>query len=80
MATAIYGDAYPVEFDKDGRILLPENLVKYAGLSDAVVFMGRGSIFQIWEPEAAASRAVEARQRTKLRKQAAPVAIAAAGE
>jgi MraZ protein len=77
MATAIYGDAYPVEFDKDGRILLPENLIRHAALADAVVFMGRGSIFQIWEPAAAAARAVEARQRTKLRKQAAPLAPAA---
>ncbi len=76
MATAIYGSAYPVEFDKDGRILLPDYLISHAGLTDAVVFMGQGAIFQIWEPAAAAARALEARLRTRLRKQAAPAAVA----
>ncbi len=69
-ATALYAQAYPVEADKDGRILLPEKLITHANLKDAVVFMGRGVIFTIWEPEAAEARAQQAQERTKLRARA----------
>ncbi len=72
-ATAFYAEAFPVTADKDGRIQLPEFLAEYAKLADSVTFMGRGSIFQIWEPAAAAARAAEAREKTKLRSQAAPM-------
>jgi MraZ protein len=62
MATAIYADAYPIEADKEGRIILNETLATHAGVTDNVTFMGAGPIFQIWEPAAAKRRAVEARQ------------------
>ncbi len=62
LAAAIYADAYPIESDKEGRIILNEMLVGHAGISDNVVFMGTGPTFQIWEPEAARRRAAEARQ------------------
>ena len=50
LAASLYSDAFPVEADKEGRIVLPDSLISYAGLSEAVVFMGLGRIFQIWEP------------------------------
>ena len=65
LATAIYADAWPVEADKDGRIVLPDDLIGHAGLSDAVEFLGKGSIFEIWEPAAAARRRAEARERSR---------------
>jgi len=65
LAASLYADAFPVEADKEGRILLPDSLVAHAGLSDAVVFMGLGRIFQIWEPSAAERRRAEARERTR---------------
>jgi MraZ protein len=67
MAATLYADAFPVEADKEGRIVLPDDLVTYAGLSDAVVFMGLGRIFQIWEPGAAERRRAEARVRARER-------------
>jgi MraZ protein len=67
MAATLYADAFPVEADKEGRIVLPDDLVTYAGLSDAVVFMGLGRIFQIWEPAAAERRRAEARVRARER-------------
>src|SRR6185312_15239365 len=63
MAAALYADAFPVESDKEGRIILPESLAAHAGLTDAVVFMGLGRTFQIWEPQAAERRRAEARDR-----------------
>ena len=77
-AIALYAQAYPVEVDKDGRILLPEKLVAHASLTDSVVFMGRGAIFTIWEPSAAEARALEAQERTRLRGRGAGTAVAAA--
>lgn len=62
LAAAIYADAYPIEADKEGRIILNEMLVAHAGLTDNVIFMGAGPTFQIWEPTAAKRRAAEARQ------------------
>ena len=42
LAAALYADAYPVESDKEGRIVLPESLTVHASLGDTVVFMGLG--------------------------------------
>jgi len=65
LAAALYADAFPVESDKEGRIVLPDHLVSHAGLQDSVVFMGLGRTFQIWEPAAAERRRAEARARAR---------------
>jgi MraZ protein len=65
LATTLYADAFPVESDKEGRILLPDVLVRHAGLDGAVAFAGLGQIFQIWEPSAFERRRVEARERAR---------------
>jgi MraZ protein len=76
LAAALYADASPLVADKDGRIILPETLVAHAGLTDNVVFMGLGRIFQIWEPVAAERRRAEARERAKSRSLTLPGAVA----
>ncbi len=65
LATTLYADAFPVESDKEGRIILPEGLVRHADLDGAVAFVGLGQIFQIWEPAAAERRRAEARERVR---------------
>ncbi len=77
LASALYADAYPVETDKEGRIVLPDTLIAHAGLGDAVVFMGLGRRFQIWEPAAAERRRTEARERARVRGLTLPGASAA---
>ena len=52
----LFAESVRVEPDKDGRIVLPEWLAQHANLSDSVTFMGLGSSFQIWEPEAGKAR------------------------
>jgi MraZ protein len=64
-AVALYADAFEMETDKEGRIVLPSELAEHAGLSEAVVFMGVGKRFEIWEPQAAARRRVTARERAR---------------
>ncbi len=74
MVTALYADACAVEPDKEGRIVVPENLVEHAGLTDAVMFMGVGARFQIWEPGAALERKKVARQGAAARGLTLPAA------
>jgi len=49
--SAILGELRPLDFDSEGRILLPADLVRHASMSDTAVFVGCGPTFQIWEPE-----------------------------
>ncbi len=44
----ILGSAYEVNTDSQGRALLPESLVKFAGLTDDVVFVGLGERVELW--------------------------------
>lgn len=71
-AATLFADAWPIEADKEGRIVLPEYLKDHAGLSDTVVFMGLGRTFNIWEPEGAARYRLEARTRVATRQAASP--------
>lgn len=65
LTTALYADAHRVEADKEGRVLLPDSLVRHASLTDTACFMGKGRTFQIWEPAAAERRLAEARERAR---------------
>jgi len=62
---ALFGDACPMETDKEGRIVLPSELVAHAELREHVVFIGTNKTFQIWEPEAGARRLAEAREKVR---------------
>lgn len=79
LALSLYGDAWPVDADKEGRVLLPEPLVEHAALSDSVCFLGLGRHFQIWEPAAAERRRRDARARARAVSVPNPPAIAGAG-
>ncbi len=79
LSAALYADAYPIDADKEGRIMLPEILALHAGLSDSVAFMGLGHIFQIWEPKAAERRRAEARERARDVSLPGTRAVAASG-
>lgn len=51
MATTVLGCAIQLPLDGDGRIILPESLIKKAGLDDKAIFIGKGPTFEIWNPE-----------------------------
>jgi MraZ protein len=52
LAVTLLENSYEIAYDTEGRILLPAELRAYAGLCEEAVFVGRGTRFQIWEPEA----------------------------
>lgn len=64
-STAIFGASHQLGFDPEGRIILPESLITHAGLSEAVVFVGLGQQFRIWEPTAFAEMNAKAARITR---------------
>jgi len=56
---AFFGDAVPITFDETGRVGLSKELLAHAGITDAAVFVGLGTKFQIWEPKAFEKRRKE---------------------
>ncbi len=51
LATALLGGSVQLAIDADGRVILPENLLKKAKIKDSAVFVGKGATFEIWQPE-----------------------------
>jgi MraZ protein len=46
----ILADSVSLSIDGDGRMVLPEKMIAFAGLEQQVVFVGQGRQFQIWSP------------------------------
>jgi MraZ protein len=49
---AIFGAAFSVSFDKQGRITLPSPLRSYAGIGDTVVIVGANQYVELWNEKA----------------------------
>ncbi len=47
----IYGSAFEIELDGQGRFVLPENLIKYASIKQELVFVGLQDRVEIWSLE-----------------------------
>jgi MraZ protein len=63
-AMSYLGDTIDLTMDSEGRVVLPEMLLRHAGLEDAATFVGLGSHFRIWEPKAFDVRMMKARRST----------------
>ncbi len=50
-ATFILGGASNIEFDKLGRIVVPQKLRNYAGIDKEVVLVGAGNRIEIWDKD-----------------------------
>ena len=46
----ILSNAYPVEIDKVGRILIPQNLRQVITLDSEAIVAGQGEYFEVWTP------------------------------
>jgi MraZ protein len=44
----LFSNAAEVEVDRQGRILVPQNLREYAGLAEQVVITGMDTYFELW--------------------------------
>jgi MraZ protein len=61
-AITMLAEARKLSFDGEGRILLPQDFLDHAELTERAVFAGLGQRFQIWEPEAFEAARAEARR------------------
>jgi MraZ protein len=59
--TIILGESSQLGMDGEGRIVLPKHLMEYASLTDQVTFIGKGLVFEIWNPELAEDHLAKAK-------------------
>ena len=61
-SASVFGDSVQLPFDGEGRVVIPERLMVEAGLTDMAVFVGKGEIFEIWEPKSFEAYMQQARE------------------
>ena len=67
-ATTVLGGSVQLSMDSEGRVVLPESLLKTAKIKDSVVFLGKGSTFEIWQPAKFEEYAAKAKKEAKSKR------------
>ena len=67
LAAIVMESAHALNFDTEGRVQLPREIVEHAGISLEAVFVGRGARFQIWTPAAYEANRAQAFERARAR-------------
>ena len=49
--TIVLGEAVQLQFDSEGRVILPSYLMEQVGISTQGCFVGKGLVFEIWNPD-----------------------------
>ena len=65
-ATSILSESVNLQFDTEGRISIPNKLLKHAKIKNSMLFVGQGQTFQIWEPTAFEKFKVKARKKANI--------------
>ena len=50
-ATSVLADSSNLQFDSEGRVSIPTQLLQHAKIKSVMLFVGQGKTFQIWEPK-----------------------------
>ena len=74
ISALIFADARQLQCDPEGRVVLPEDLLAHAGISETATFVGKGGTFQIWEPAAYQAVIAETRARALKDRPTLPLA------
>ena len=72
LATTIFGDSVHLQFDGEGRVMLPQDLIAHANLGEQVTFVGLGKKFQIWSPASFSERKKAAQETVRERRLTVP--------
>jgi MraZ protein len=67
LASVILENAHPLPFDPEGRVMLPKELMDYAGIDKDALFVGRGPLMQIWDETTYGKHRGQAFQRARSR-------------
>ena len=65
-ATSVLADSENLHFDSEGRVSIPNKLLKHAKIKQTMLFIGQGKIFQIWEPKLFEKFKAQARKKANL--------------
>ena len=65
-ATSVLADSVNLQFDSEGRISIPSNLLEHANIKQIMLFVGQGKTFQIWEPKIFEKFKKQARKKANL--------------
>ena len=72
--SSLFSESVQLAFDPEGRITLPDDLRAFANIADDAAFVGVGSHFQLWEPNAHKKVKDAARERMRANNLTLPVA------
>ena len=65
-ATSVLAESVNLQFDSEGRISIPNKLINHAKIKQAMLFVGQGKTFQIWEPKLFEKFKTQARKKANL--------------
>jgi MraZ protein len=65
LEAGIIADSTMLRLDGDGRLVLPEEMVKEVALDENIAFLGKGDRFEIWDAEKARAHVAEAKARVR---------------
>ena len=65
-ATSVLSDSVNLQFDSEGRVSIPNKLLKHAKIKQTMLFVGQGKTFQIWEPKLFEKFKIQARKKANL--------------
>ncbi|NKB49451.1 MAG: division/cell wall cluster transcriptional repressor MraZ [Alphaproteobacteria bacterium] len=63
LTATLFSRTEQLGFDGEGRVVLPTSLIEHANLTKTAAFVGRGPLFEIWDPEAFTAYQSEATKR-----------------
>ncbi len=63
--TVIFGSALHLMIDKDGRVIIPNKFLVRFNLKNNVEFIGKGEIFEIWNPNLLQKHVADAEEKVK---------------
>ncbi len=70
LAEQTFARSHLMTFDREGRVVIPKEILDHAGIDGEVIFVGKGKAFQIWEPAAHEAYQKATRERAPADRQA----------
>ena len=65
-STSVLAESVNLHFDTEGRVSIPNKLLKHAKIKSSILFVGQGKTFQIWEPIAFEKFRTQSRKKSNL--------------
>ena len=67
-STSILANSFQLNFDSEGRVMIPDKFLTHSGIKEKVLFVGQGKTFQMWEPSEFKNFSNDARKKANLKR------------